>query len=150
MVIDVRCNLIDPIFLSDQHLIAERRELRMIPPLFISRVRKNNKPLFNIPKEFTLNKGHMLFWMDKILYLEKRYDLLTQELLNRNFKPDLSIQFSCETSRLFSAYNDWTPSENDISIIKKRIKEKLLMKSHWYRYYSKPVNAEFLQYYEII
>lgn len=92
----------------------------------------------------------MLFWMNKIFYLEKRYNLLSQELLNRNFKPDLSIQFSCELSCLYSAYNDWTPSENDISIIKKRIKEKLLMKLKWYRYYSKPLNDEFLRYYEIV
>lgn len=34
----MRCNLIFPWFLTDQHLIAERRELRMIPPLLKKRL----------------------------------------------------------------------------------------------------------------
>ena len=34
----MRCNLVFPWFLTDQHLIAERRELRMIPALLKKRV----------------------------------------------------------------------------------------------------------------
>ncbi len=36
----MRCNLIDPSLLTDQHLIAEKRELRMIPPLLEKKLSK--------------------------------------------------------------------------------------------------------------
>lgn len=49
----VRVNLIDPKFLSDQHIIAEYDEILML----ISYIRRS-KIRDDIPKRYCLGKGH--------------------------------------------------------------------------------------------
>ena len=58
-----RINIIHPSELTDQHLIAEYRELFMVGS---SLQRSLKSPSWNpnkIPKKFTLNKGHVTFFM---------------------------------------------------------------------------------------
>ena len=77
----VRVNLIKPEYLTDQHLIAEQVEILMLMNYII------NHPVMDgtEPKEFTLNKGHMKFFRDKVLYLKIRYNNIHNEILNRGF-----------------------------------------------------------------
>ena len=59
----MRCNLVFPWFLTDQHLIAERRELRMIPALLEKRFAARKHTTLDIPSRFCLGAGHMKFWL---------------------------------------------------------------------------------------
>lgn len=110
---------IPTIDLSDKHLLAEHREIKRIPNMIKSGKAKIN----NIPDNFCLGKGHVKFFYNKLKYLHKRYDLIKKECIRRGFNiTDFSQSFSELPSRL---YNDWTPNEKDIKIIKKRINEKV-------------------------
>lgn len=141
----MRCNIIDVSLLADQHLIAERNELRFIPPLLSKKYKKQGMKLVNdIPKDYCLGKGHMNFWLDKMLYLENRYNDITNEMLSRNFKPSQYITFDTTLAKSIGLYLDWIPKEEDYYIIAKRIKEKLLLKVSWYRYKSIPITQEWI------
>lgn len=140
----MRCNIVSPEILTDQHLIAEKRELNMIPPLFQKRWNSLGRKMFNdIPDVCPLGKGHMIFWTNKLTYLRDRYNHITLEMQYRGFKPDLSIQFSL-TDEMIVYSVPWSPTPNDISLLKNRIREKLLQKPEWYRFHSRPIDLEFI------
>jgi len=130
-----RINLVEPFELTDQHLVAEYREIFMVGSSLQRSLNSKNweKTLANIPKKYTLNKGHVTFFYDKGKYLCKRYDSLIEEMKNRGMNPDSERKFKIEQwpNELF---NDWTPEEDDYKVIRARIKEKIEMKPDWYRF----------------
>jgi len=130
-----RINLVEPSELTDQHLVAEYREIFMVGSSLQRSLNSKNweKTLANIPKKYTLNKGHVTFFYDKGKYLCKRYDSLIEEMKNRGMNPDSERKFKIEQwpNELF---NDWTPEEDDYKVIRARIKEKIEMKPDWYRF----------------
>ena len=128
-----RINLIPVEELYDQHLMAEYREIQHIPKsLQRSLKKKGGFSLEDIPNSFTLNKGHVKFFYDKGLYLSERFEELKKELKIRNFNI-IEKDFPVE---LFPGkyFNNWVPSENDLIIIRERIRERINLKSYWYRY----------------
>lgn len=130
-----RINLVDPSELSDQHLVAEYREIFMVGSSLQRSLKSKNwdKTLANIPKKYTLNKGHVTFFYNKGKYLYKRYKLLIEEMKNRGMNPDSERKFKTEQwpDELF---NDWEPEPDDYKVIRARIKEKIEMKPDWYRF----------------
>ena len=133
-----RINLVDPSELSDQHLVAEYREIFMVGSSLQRSLKSKNweKTLANIPKKYTLNKGHVTFFYNKGKYLYKRYELLIEEMKNRGMNPDSERKFKTEQwpDELF---NDWEPELDDYKVIRARIKEKIEMKPEWYRFTSR-------------
>ena len=128
-----RINIIPVSELTDQHLIAEYREITMIPAALTRTL--NSKSGFikkKIPDRFTLNTGHVYFFYDKGLYLYNRYDNIVEEMILRGFNPDVKRLFpkGIFPSELF---NDWTPNIEDQELVRDRIKEKIAMKPNWYR-----------------
>tara|TARA_B100000686_G_scaffold354957_1_gene468493 strand:+ start:1704 stop:2114 length:411 start_codon:yes stop_codon:yes gene_type:complete len=129
-----RINIISVEELMDQHLIAEYREITMIPASLLRTLSSKKGLDYNkIPKEFTLNRGHVYFFYDKGLYLSKRYNLLKNEMIKRGFRPDKSRRFPKDIFKDNGLYNDWEPKANEYIIIKKRIKEKINLKPQWYK-----------------
>lgn len=115
-----RINLgIDVKTLHYKHLLGEHRELKRVPNC-VSRGRYNLK---NTPKEFTLGKGHVAFFYDKLLYLKNRYEELYKECINRGFKVENYI--SAWDNAPPELMNDYEPTQQDIKIITERINEKL-------------------------
>ncbi len=140
----MRCNIIQVFFLTDQHLIAEKRELRMIPALLEKRANKRSPVIDFIPERFCLGTGHQKFWLDKFLYLEKRFNSLVDEMIRRGFHPDPEIKFHIETAKHYGLYNDWEPQPEDYDIIVTRIRERVMEKLGWYRYCGKPVDEKWV------
>jgi len=130
-----RINLVEPIELSNQHLIAEYREIFMVGPALQRSMKSKswNKTKNNIPKEFTLNSGHVKFFYNKGKYLNKRYKLIVKEMKRRGMNPDSNRKFKKEQFPL-KFYNDWSPTLKDLEIIRKRINEKIELKPGWYRW----------------
>ena len=130
-----RINLVLPSELSDQHLVAEYREIFMVGSSLQRSLKSKNweKTFANIPKKYTLNKGHVTFFYNKGKYLYKRYELLIKEMKNRRMNPDSERKFKTEQwpDELF---NDWEPEPDDYKVIRARIKEKIEMKPDWYRF----------------
>ena len=130
-----RINLVPITELSDQHLVAEYRELFMVGPSLQRSLKSPNwnKTKETLPKEFTLNKGHVKFFYNKGKYLYNRYLELIKEMKNRGMRPDPLRKFKREQwpDELF---NDWMPSAKDLEIIRERIQLRIKQKPNWYRW----------------
>ena len=129
-----RINIISPSELTDQHLIAEYREIFMVAgSLKRTLISKSGFVESKVPKNFTLNNGHVYFFYNKGKYLYKRYNLIIKEMKSRGFKPDKNRIFPKDIFIMNNLFNDWEPNQSDIKIIRKRINKKIAMKPGWYR-----------------
>ena len=129
-----RINIISPSELTDQHLIAEYREIFMVAGSLKRTLISNSGFVESkVPKNFTLNNGHVYFFYNKGKYLYKRYNLIIKEMKSRGFKPDENRIFPKDIFIMNNLFNDWEPNQSDIKIIRKRINEKIAMKPSWYR-----------------
>lgn len=129
----VRINLINPKFLSDQHLIAEYNEILMLEGY----VKKFPK-ICDSSKEYCLGTGHIKFFKDKFRYLHRRHELLKKEMLKRGFVPTKNLKIKTKIH-----YKDYNPDKKAISIIKKRLIEKLNKKKNFYRYHGQKRSQKF-------
>ena len=130
-----RINLVEPSELSDQHLIAEYREIFMIGSALQRSLKSSawNVIKKKLPEDFNINKGHVMFFYDKGMYLHNRYLKIIQEMRSRGMKPDPNRKFKVQQWPVH-LYNDWEPKNKDIEIVKIRIKQKIAEKPNWYRW----------------
>jgi len=130
-----RINLVLVSELADQHLVAEYREIFMVGSALQRSLRSPNwlKTKATLPKDFTLNKGHVKFFYNKGMYLYNRYLQLVEEMKNRGMNPDPLRKFKREQwpDDLFC---DWKPEEKDLVIIRERIAFRIQQKPEWYRW----------------
>ena len=124
-----RINLVPPEELCDQHLLAELRELPRIP----NAVLKGRYSLEGQPKEYTMGKGHVKFFYDKLFFLFERYNELYYEATCRGFMvvyrfPDMDLPLQ----EMHDLYNYYTPTPEALAINRARIAERLEeMKPRW-------------------
>ena len=130
-----RINLVLVSELADQHLVAEYREIFMVGSALQRSLRSPNwlKTKATLPKDFTLNKGHVKFFYNKGMYFYNRYLQLVEEMKNRGMNPDPLRKFKREQwpDDLFC---DWKPEEKDLVIIRERIAFRIQQKPEWYRW----------------
>lgn len=131
----MRCNAgVPPYILTDQHLIAEYREL-MIPVGQLKSLGWQTKT--PIPEKLALGKGHVSFWRDKQIYLKRRHEGLVEEMKKRGFQVNYSFfDLSTIPERWVG---DWQPSAEDSYLLRSRIWERFLDKPEWYRWHGKPL-----------
>lgn len=109
---------IPPAELNDKHLMAEHRELKRIP----NAVRTGRFSLTGQPSSFTLGKGHVKFFYNKLGYLLKRYEELYKECHRRGFNV---TWFGDAWSGIDERYmGSYIPSDKDRAIVRQRIREK--------------------------
>lgn len=104
--------------LMDSHLFSEYRELIRIP----NTIKSGRAVVKDIPKTFSLNKGHVKWYYPRLKYLHKRSNALYQELLRRGY--NVEDYSSCFQSLPPELYNDWDDTEAK-SILVERISERL-------------------------
>jgi hypothetical protein len=131
----VRINLIAPVYLADQHLIAEYDEILML----FGYARKYRE-LNGIPERYTLGKGHIRFFKNKLLYLKHRHELISKEMVKRGVSPKVKADIT-EFSK--EMHNDYFPDNEAVEIIKERLIIKLKLKKGYYRYYRELKQQEF-------
>jgi len=124
---------IPPRELHRAHLVAELREITMVPSSLARslRTRTPDDILKNIPMVFTLNKGHVSFFYDKLGYLLKRFYLLADEMGRRGYNPDRTRAKYIEGFESLW-YGDWSPTEADNDIVRERIRLRISEKPHLY------------------
>ena len=133
-----RINLVPPSELANQHLFAEWREIKMIPKALARslRTQSTDKVLKKIPRNFTLNTGHVCFFYDKGAYLRHRYVELTAELEKRGYKFNKEAEFDPEGTMNADPWNgNYEPTGEAYAIIRQRIAEKLAMKPEFYKFF---------------
>lgn len=145
-----RINLVPVEELTDQHLFAEFREIKMVAKSLrrsiASAVRKYGVDwekylLSKIAKEYTLNTGHVTFFYDKGLFLKKRFALLCKELDKRgvNYNKQSTFDESSIYNELPNLWNkDYYPTQREINISNDRIVTRIFEKPHFYKYQGKP------------
>ena len=129
-----RINIVPVSELFDQHLIAEYREILMVPTALNRTL--NSKKGFNklkISNKYKLNKGHVYFFYNKGKYLHLRYKEIIKEMINRGFNPNKDRKFPKDIFIKNNLYNDWLPQNEDFKIIRERIKFKIKKKPNWYK-----------------
>ena len=128
---------VNPLYLSDQHLIAESVEITMIT----GGLKKNNCEIKSpIPEFFNIGKGHINFFKNKLYYLNRRLLAVNNELTLRNIKNSTKIDPRQFPSEL---WNDWKPGIEDSKIIRFRIFDRLnyplKAKKSFHRYKKQPI-----------
>lgn len=120
-----RINVVPVESLSREHLIAEYREITRLPKNLKKSLERKSKPFSNaeIPEYYTLGKGHVKFFYDKMLYLQKRFESLVAEMLKRGYNPSY-VDSSIFIPEDKVWYNDYEPTESAIMINIERIKER--------------------------
>lgn len=113
-----RINCIPPSELTNKHLVAEYREL---PRIF--RLARSPYPKEPWPKTYTLGKGHVKFFYDKLAYLEQRFYQLVEEMISRGYKPNFTT--IPKTDAPPELWNGWQPTPEAQELNRQRIKERL-------------------------
>jgi deoxyribonuclease (pyrimidine dimer) len=134
-----RVNIVPVYELTDQHLIAEYREIPMVPQALRRTLRsKNGLDRKKIKPVYTLNKGHVTFFYDKLKYLEKRYVEIFFEMKKRGFNPDPHRDNKLKGLPV-NLYNDFEPTDIEKEINRERINLRIKQKPNFYRYKGKPL-----------
>lgn len=141
-----RINLVPVKELTDQHLLAEYRELPRIHSIvrkLLSQIEPEEIKK-RVPDLFTLGTGHVRFFYDKGEFQFRRYKALCEELYGRGFNANPRVSaddiyhFYCGFSQA-SLLLDYVPTPEAMLISRARLEEKIAMKPSWYRYYGKPL-----------
>lgn len=121
-----RINTIPVSELERQHLIAEYREIgRIFDVACKAELRGYTPESYKIPAEFCLGAGHVKFFTDKLIFIEKRFTDLVNEMINRGYKPKFTSLSSKARPKNPGWYNDWQPTIQSQTLIRSRIAERL-------------------------
>lgn len=118
-----RINCVPPEELTDKHLLAEYRELPRVFSLAYGAYRRGVDPA-TFPQQYVLGKGHVLFFYDKLAYLERRFNAIYLECRKRGWR--------CTYARApilppmpTSWQQGWTPTPDALQLNRQRIADRL-------------------------
>ena len=113
-----RINIVEPKQLTNQHLMAEYRELPRVFSKVLKRQEKGQIPTdVKIPETYVLGRGHETFFFDKCQYLLYRYENIVAELMKReyNLSGDTIRSVRESVTEIDDIwYNNWTPTPDEI------------------------------------
>lgn len=125
-----RINTVPVQELTNQHLLAEYKEI--VRPFSLVRnaqakgVNKYNlHSKYNVPSEYTLGTGHVLFFYNKLSYLLKRYNALQQELIVRGYNINPVADKDLSDGIRSEWFGDYEPTQSALAINRERIVKRL-------------------------
>lgn len=115
-----RINVVDPALLSRQHLLAEWHEIGRIITLAESGVDAKQ-----IPARYTLGKGHMKFFVDKLGYITQRMALIANEMRERGYQVDDNKLTDAVGRVIMVGFGkQWQPDASDLALNLSRLIER--------------------------
>ena len=123
--------------LTDEHLLAEHREIKRLPACLRKAIQCNS--INNIPNKFNLGTGHVKFFLNKQKFIYNRYKKIREELINRGFNiEDYSNNWEEFIDTKY--FNDYEPTDEEYELLKQRIIERIKSssKKSWH-YYKKTI-----------
>lgn len=125
--------------LTDEHLLAEHREIKRLP--YCLRKAIGSGSIDKIPEKFTLGKGHVLFFLNKMSFVLERYSEIYYELIHRGFDvQDYSDNWKEIDSKYLNKHN-CTLDEKKLLI--DRINDRIIKsKKKCWHYYGKTISKE--------
>ena len=130
---------IEPSQLTDQHLLAEIREITRVPNAVLSK-HKEGKEVKDIPENFTLGTGHMKFFYNKLLYILGRYRQLIKEAEIRGFNVS---KYDIYYREIKDYYNFVSYDKGANKLLKERISNNINNSNQTPRYYGKEINKDY-------
>ncbi len=135
----MRINVVPPSELTRLHLIAEVREIKMLPKM-LCRSLLSAKGVTGIPGEYTLNKGHGKFFYDKLGFISNRFAELVHECIERGYALqedttrlwDKSYDYTPIINAGLELWNDYEPTPEAIAVNQERIALRISQKPHLY------------------
>jgi deoxyribonuclease (pyrimidine dimer) len=130
-----RINLVDPEALTDQHLLAEHRELPRIFPLARAAMERGD---LSGPDRYTMGTGHVRFFYQRTGWLVARHRALTAECVRRGFRVQVG-----ELVPLPGCVA-WEPTAADVEVNLIRLRAKMAAppREGFYRHCGKVVGAD--------
>lgn len=132
-----RVNCVPVTELNDAHCLSELREITRI----FSHIEKYGNQANKRPKQYTLGKGHVIFWTDKATYIYGRTLDLLAEWYDRGFNYSFDIdewshRYACLPSW---SMGDYVPTDEALAINRARIAERVAAKPEFYKMRGKPL-----------
>lgn len=110
--------------------------------LYSARRSLNSRNGLRVGDKYTLGTGHVIFFHNKFGYIKDRFYELSEEMKLRGMNPQ--SLWPDDSWIRDDMWGDYEPQAEDFVIIKSRIKERILRKIEWYRYYKKPITMEWV------
>lgn len=124
--------------LTDEHLLAEHREIKRLPSVYKKRL-DSKKDLNNLPSAFTLGTGHVLFFVNKADFTLSRYNQIREECIRRGF----DVEDYSDNWKLYNVFNSYNPTVNEYELLVERISDRLLnSKKDCWHYYGERITKE--------
>lgn len=123
---------IAPKHLTDEHLLAEHREIKRLPYCLNKAISSGS--IKHIPKTFVLGRGHVTFFLDKMGFISKRYDDIRKECIRRGF---LVEDYSENFNNIGQLYcKSYVPTKEEKELLIYRISDRLenTTKPYWHYY----------------
>lgn len=120
-----RINLVDPKELHQKHLVAEYREIARVFALSRKAQFDVMRGKKDLPKEYTLGTGHVLFFYNKLGYILNRYKALTTEMISRGYSPNPIADIDLVSKIDKKMFGDYIPTEEAIKINRARIYDRM-------------------------
>lgn len=112
--------------LSNSHLLAEHREIKRIP----NTINSGKARLLDIPDKFTLGKGHVKFFYNKIRWLFYRYCKIYDECRRRGLNVTSyhdAFTLKAVNKQVFKlTYKNWKPDDIEIKRIQGLIRQRII------------------------
>ena len=122
--------------LTDEHLLAEHREIKRLPSVYKKRL-ESGKGFNDISKEFTLGTGHVLFFANKGAFTLNRYINIRDECIRRGF----DVEDYRNNWMIYGVFNHYEPTEDEYNLLIDRICDRLLnTKKDYWHYYGKRIS----------
>lgn len=139
-----RVNVIPAKLLTDQHLLAELREIPRIGTL-VKKAHAKGKLLPPQPEDYVLGIGHVKFFYNKLGYILSRIKQLQDECVHRKFGIEIIDYDTDWRSHLTAGYfGNYTATQRAVLLCKDRILERIMLRPNWYRYNRITIDAKYL------
>ena len=99
--------------------------------------------LAKIPPLYRLGTGHVLFFYDKLAFIENRYFMLKDEVIARGFNitpKDSIVKYQQSIPEQF--YGDYQPTVSAVALSAQRLIDKIHAKPNWYRLYGQVIDDQ--------
>lgn len=116
--------------LTQQHLIAEYRELPRIFNLVRAAILRDEQPCDKRnPLDYTLGTGHCRFFYPRLGWLKRRQAEIIEEMLRRGYSPQFLDVTNIDAGIAEHWLGDWEPDDRAMAINRERIATRLAPRS---------------------
>ncbi len=121
-----RINCVPAGELTQQHLVAEYRELPRIFNLVRAAIERGERPTDKRnPRAYTLGTGHVRFFYPRLGWLKERQRELVGEMQARGYKPSFTDVDGLDAGIDRAWLGNWTPDDAAMAINRERIATRL-------------------------